>query len=112
MEGICNNDGQDCQGQYCANHGCDVNTGKCTVCSQGRYHGPHKACELKYCPKVAMKTPSDKIIIANSTAEEVCSCDPKKGQCQCSEQTWGPTCSFRMCPLVDAQNPEAKRFVR
>jgi len=109
--GICNNAGHECQGQYCANSGCDVTSGLCTTCSQGRYHGKHRACENKFCPKVAVTRSSDPIILANSTDEQVCSCNPAEGTCVCPENTWGPTCSYQMCPFVNDPNDDPE-FVR
>jgi hypothetical protein len=76
----------------CSNHGdCDSDTGMCTTCDDGFYHGEKKACELKHCP------PSK-----DGTVDEKCSghgsCDTIRGICSCEEGFSGPGCENQSCP--------------
>jgi len=76
----------------CSGHGnCDSDTGTCTTCDEGWYHGPKKACELKHCPASQ-----------DGSVDENCSghgtCDKKRGICHCEEGFSGPGCENKSCP--------------
>lgn len=58
-----------------------------------------------------MKSSTDEVILANSTEEEVCGCNPHDGKCVCGENTWGPTCSFQMCPFLDEMGTGSPLFL-
>jgi len=104
MSGVCNNAGKECNGRGCHDSGCDIQTGRCQKCSAGRYHGPRNACEHRYCPAKAVRRPGDKVIVATSRKQQrSCPgrCVPTTGRCRCDSITWGPTCSWRKCPMVE-----------
>jgi len=99
---MCPGDGQDlfmaknAEGQRnagaCSSQGiCDGDTGLCSKCDDGFYHGEKEACEKKHCP--ASK---------GNIVDEKCSghgtCDLKRGTCACAEGFSGPGCENQSCP--------------
>eukprot|EP00658_Telonema_sp_P-2_P080452 TRINITY_DN800_c0_g1_i1.p1 TRINITY_DN800_c0_g1~~TRINITY_DN800_c0_g1_i1.p1 ORF type:complete len:984 (-),score=288.73 TRINITY_DN800_c0_g1_i1:271-3222(-) len=86
-----NADGQRTLGA-CSSHGvCDSDTGLCTKCDDGYYHGSKRGCELKHCPASL-----------GGSVDENCSghgtCDLKRGTCKCEEGWSGPGCENMSCP--------------